>query len=69
MPATAAPTGPRARRLVADAPVGARIGAVLGLLAVAVGMVAGLGIARLGGLESRRSTASAATPSSRRPTW
>jgi methyl-accepting chemotaxis protein len=51
MPATAAPTGPRARRLVADAPVGARIGAVLGLLAVAVAVVAGLGIARLGGLE------------------
>jgi methyl-accepting chemotaxis protein len=60
MPAPAAPaahsapadTARRGRRLVSDAPVGARIGAVLGLLAVAVGVVAGLGIARLGGLES-----------------
>ncbi|GIG35732.1 methyl-accepting chemotaxis protein [Cellulomonas pakistanensis] len=51
MPAPA-PTGTRARRLLADTPVGARIGAVLGLLAVAVVAVAGLGIARLNGLES-----------------
>jgi methyl-accepting chemotaxis protein len=43
---------PRARRRVSDLPVGARIGAVLGILAMVVVAVAALGIARLGSLES-----------------
>ncbi|RMI14244.1 methyl-accepting chemotaxis protein [Cellulomonas triticagri] len=52
MPAPGTTAAPRARRLVADLPIGARIAAVLGILVVVVVAIATLGIVRLGGLQT-----------------
>jgi len=52
MPAPGASPAPRGRRIISDLPIGARIGAVLGVLVLVVVAVASLGIARLSGLQT-----------------